>query len=484
MCVEGSVLVDKNLWHEHLRQACQRQIRSRVLAAFNSNIDAVVHITGDLMDSIKAGDATISWEMVAGGKAEDITAISSKEDLLIILKDCLAGGKSFHIVLENLSLLDWLDEYFVGARENMGGQAGIIANQMATLGVKSTVYTPLLSPKQARLFVDGVTTPMLAEGKMEIRPVSEAARSSDETKINWIFEYAKGETVGFGEEVVTTPRANRVILATRPKGSVMSFDSATAQHLPELGENIDVAFMAGYHYAEPMNSCGRTFEEFMADSVQQLHALKERNPNLVMHFEYVPMKRPDLEPEMLQTICQEIKSFGINENEIKRVLREYGYEAEMQAIEEDERAYSLYQGALRLFRHMQLDRIHLHNLGYYVLILKKPYPVSMTEARQSCLFASAVNAMKAQYGGYVERRKLKEASELALSDVGFRELAGLAEELKGEHPQAADLLTQGYLEFEDHYLVATPAHIVPNPVSTVGMGDTISSASYAAELGA
>ncbi len=480
--MEGVLLVDRNVWHEYLRQACQRKIGARVLAAFNTNIDAIVHITAELMEDLKAADETIEWKEVAKGTAEDIAAVTSKEELLVILKDCLSEGKSFHIVLENLSLLDWLDEYFTGARENMGGQAGIIANQMATLGAESAVYTPLLSPKQARLFVDSVTTPVVDGGKLQIQPVSQAARSDDETKINWIFEYAKGETVAFGSEVVTTPRANRVILATRPKGSIMSFDETIAQHLPALGESIDVAFMAGYHYAEPVCSDGRSFEEFMDDSVKQLHALKQENPDLVMHFEYVPMKWPELEPKMLQTICQEIKSFGINENEIKRVLREYGYEAEMEAIDEDERAYSLYKGALKLFRHMQLDRIHVHNLGYYVLVLKKPYPVSMMNVRQACLFASAVNAVKAKHGGYVKPEQLGEASQLPLSDVGFKELAGIAKELEGEHPEAAKLLERGYLEFEDHYLVVTPAHIVANPVSTVGMGDTISSASYAAEV--
>ncbi|NMB46635.1 MAG: hypothetical protein GX998_09530 [Firmicutes bacterium] len=472
----------KTLWHDYLQQACQRQIKARVFAAFNTNIDAIVHVTGELMDTINAKDKDISWEKVAQGSAEKINSIKSKEDLFIVLKDCLSGGKSFHIVLEDLSLLDWLDEHFAAAQESMGGQAGIIANQMASLGAQSMVYTPLLSPKQGRLFVDGVTTPIITDNRIAIQPVPEAVRPDDETKINWIFEYAKGEVIRFGKEVVTTPRANRVILATRPKGSVMSFDEATACHLAKLGENIDVAFMAGYHYAEPVNVDGRTFDQFMADAVNHLHALKDRNSDLVAHFEYVPMKRPELEPKMLQTICQEIKSFGINENEIKRVLREYGFDAEMQEIEDHERAYSLYKGALRLFQHMQLDRIHVHNLGYYVMILRKPYPVSMVEVRQSCLFASAVNAMKAKYGGYVKRDQLAEAGGLALSDEGFQQLMGMTHELKGEHPQAEDLLTNGYLEFDDYYLVVTPAHIVPNPVSTVGMGDTISSAAYAAEL--
>jgi ADP-dependent phosphofructokinase/glucokinase len=480
--VEGKILKHTTIWQDYARKACQRQLNARVLAAFNTNIDAVVHVTTELMEKITANDTSIDWKEVASGSADQITTVKSKEDLLIILKDCLSGGKSFHIVLDNLALLDWLDEHFTGARESMGGQAGIIANQMAALGAQSMVYTPLLSPKQGKLFAEGVTTPVVADDRLEILPVPEAVRKDDETKINWIFEYAKGEAIPFGEEVVTTPRANRVILATRPRGSVMSFDDRIAAHLPELGKNIDVAFMAGYHYAEPVNTDGRTFDEFMADSVHHLHALKEQNPKLVAHFEYVPMKMPELEPKMLEAICREIKSFGINENEIKRVLREFGFEAEMEEIERHERAYSLYKGALQLFGHLKLDRIHVHNLGYYVMLLRKPYPIAPDEVRQSCLYASSVNAMKAKYGGYVRPERLAEAAELELSDVGFEQLAGIAKELEGEHPQAASLLTDGYLEFDDHYLVVVPAHIVPNPVSTVGMGDTISSSSYAAEV--
>jgi len=33
----------------------------------------------------------------------------------------------------------------------------------------------------------------------------------------------------------------------------------------------------------------------------------------------------------------------------------------------------------------------------------------------------------------------------------------------------------------DHAVLIIPAHVVPDPVSTVGMGDTISSSAYAYE---
>jgi ADP-dependent phosphofructokinase/glucokinase len=44
-----------------------------------------------------------------------------------------------------------------------------------------------------------------------------------------------------------------------------------------------------------------------------------------------------------------------------------------------------------------------------------------------------------------------------------------------------EFLETGIYEGEDHYLLVVPAHVIPNPVSTVGMGDTISSTSFALE---
>lgn len=471
----------KKVWDEYLQQACDQRIKARVFAAFNTNVDAIVHVHGELVRKLIESDESIDWGRVNNLSIGDISSIKSKEEFMAVLKDRLFKGKSFHIVLENTDLLAWLDEHFTGVEESMGGQAGIIANQMAALGADSMVYTPLLSEKQANLFHKTVTTPVITEDGLSIKTARVAARPNDETKINWIFEYAANETFTFLGEVITTPRANRIILATRPRGSVMSFSREMARYLPQLGKRIDVAFLAGYHYAEPINVDGRTFGEFMSDTVEHLRSLKQGNPAIKLHYEYVPMKRPELESQMLKTISQEIKSFGINENEIKRVLKEYGFEEELAEIEREERAYSLYKGALKLWETMRLDRIQVHNLGYYVLVLRKPYPVPPEQVRQACLFASSVNAMKAKYGGYVMPEQLAEAAGTPLSDVGLEQLARLVEELKEERQDADKLLQEGYLEFADHYLLVTPAHIIPDPVSTVGMGDTISSSSYAME---
>ena len=71
---------------------------------------------------------------------------------------------------------------------------------------------------------------------------------------------------------------------------------------------------------------------------------------------------------------------------------------------------------LRLFR-SSASRLHLHNLGYYIVLIRKPYPVSPEKVRQACLFASAVNGVKAARG-----RCSWEAGQMAnvpLSEVGM-----------------------------------------------------------------
>ena len=45
---------------------------------------------------------------------------------------------------------------------------------------------------------------------------------------------------------------------------------------------------------------------------------------------------------------------------------------EVDELKTNERAFALYKGALRVMEQLAFERIQVHNLGYYVLVLKKP----------------------------------------------------------------------------------------------------------------
>ncbi|NMA62166.1 MAG: hypothetical protein GX956_09810, partial [Firmicutes bacterium] len=219
----------QTLWQNRVKKAVQNKIKTNTLAAFNTNVDVVVHLTQENLAPVET-DSRIDVQAVERLVDKEIVEINTEDEFLAVLLAALKEGKSHYIVLRNIHMLKWLEEKFTVRQESMGGQAGIIANQMAALGANSLVYTSLLSPKQGSMFFPEVQVPVV-NGKLATLNVMDAVRPQDHTKENWIFEYAKGEKFEICGQVITTPRANRVILATRPEGIIMGFSSTIEEHL-------------------------------------------------------------------------------------------------------------------------------------------------------------------------------------------------------------------------------------------------------------
>jgi ADP-dependent phosphofructokinase/glucokinase len=464
-------------WNAYLREAVATTIDCRVFSAFNANVDMVISVRPEDVAAICRDHP----ELLAGDHSRlPGRPVSTPGHFLALLEECLAAGKSYYDIVQ-AELGEWFLQYFPEHTEAMGGQAGIIANQMAALGGDAYVYNPVLSKLQAEMYDSRVKFPVTIEGALNWVPIRDGV-NSDWTKINYIFEYPKDTSYVFGDRVVTTVRANRIILGTRNPLAAMGFSEEMEAFLPEVGAAVDCGFMAGYHHGR-IEGRAETLEEFIQLSLRQLTALRSGNRNLRLHCEYLPMSNPEQESVLLKALIPRFHSFGINEAEIMRALDCLGFAEEAGEIARDERSFSLYQGALRLFREFGLPRLHLHNLGYYIVLIRKPYPVSPEKVRQACLFASAVNGVKAKQGGAVPWEAVGQMANVPLSEVGMSQLEAFAEEARQVgYPITSEFTSTGIMEREDHICILTPAHIVPNPVSTVGMGDTISSSAFAAEV--
>ena len=300
----------------------------------------------------------------------------------------MAAGKSYYDIVQ-AELGEWFLQYFPEHTEAMGGQAGIIANQMAALGGDAYVYNPVLSKLQAEMYDSRVKFPVTIEGALNWVPIRDGV-NSDWTKINYIFEYPKDTSYVFGDRVVTTVRANRIILGTRNPLAAMGFSEEMEAFLPEVGAAVDCGFMAGYHHGR-IEGRAETLEEFIQLSLRQLTALRSGNRNLRLHCEYLPMSNPEQESVLLKALIPRFHSFGINEAEIMRALclgfaEEAGRSLGMSGVP----AFI----NLRLFREFGLPRLHLHNLGYYIVLIRslscQPESVS--------LLVCAVNGVKAKQG--------------------------------------------------------------------------------------
>ena len=381
------------MWKYLLKQAVKTKLNCRVLAGFNANVDVVIKLNADMISDIIEREP----QVLENAPAEPTTVwpIKTNMEFMALLQECIKVGKSYYGVMDS-SLADWFNQVFAERTEAMGGQAGIIANQMAALGATSCVYCPVLSPKQASHFDERVLYPKV-NGKFAWISIRRAV-NDQWTKLNYIFEYAKGIKFKFGDQEIVSPRANRVILGTRNPKAAMGFDPVIEPHLAEVGQSVDLAFMAGYHHGR-IEGRAETLKEYIELSVNDLRRLRSANPKLKLHLEYVPMPNAADEVILLKEIAPLFTSFGINENEIRRLLDELGHPDLVADIVKGERAFSLYQGVLQIARELKVSRIQLHNLGYYVVVLMKPYEVDPAVVRQACLFASAVNGVKALQGG-------------------------------------------------------------------------------------
>ncbi len=465
------------VWQTYLQEAVtQTRLSARTFAAFNANVDVVIQVRPqDILNIEKE-----TPQALAEGPSTPPSPIETPEQFCCLLQECLGQGKSYYDVVD-IGMSDWFHKVFPQMTEAMGGQAGIIANQMAALEAPAYVYNPVLSAEQAAFYNENVQFPRIDDGRLHWVPIKEGVHDTW-TKVNFIFEYPKGETYEFPAGAITTPRANRIILGTRNPKAAMAFDETIEPLLPTVGETVDVGFMAGYHHGK-VTGRAEDLDSFLQLSLRQLGLLKQNHPTLRLHMEYVPMRTVADEKKLLWELVPNFDSFGINENEITKVLEEFGYAEEAKNIAENERAFTIYQGVLALSRELQVPRIHLHNLGYYIMLLKKPYPVSPEHVRQSCLFASAVNAVKAKQGGAVPLADLEQMEHEPLSDVGLQQLQDFADLATAAGlPVADDFVETGIFAGDDHYCLVVPAHIMPKPVSTVGMGDTVSSAAFAAEV--
>lgn len=465
----------ENLWHERVASAIEKPLNATTFAAFNVCIDAIVHFKPAHLDILQESVGAI--ELVDDVRPQ---LVETRAQFLSILVSALRMGKSLQCILDD-GLAQWFDETFVDRKEEVGGQAGIIANLMASLEAGSILYAPLMSPRQAAFFSDDVEFPVVRNGALALEQVSQAAEETAATKVNWIFEYAKGDVFEVGGEAITVPRANRVIFATRPSGLTMAFEPSYVPYLGPLASHVDVGFIAGYHNVSATMPDGRSALQYMDDEEANLGAMLAANPDLKLHLEYVTPKSAEFEIPMLERATRYIKSFGINENEIKLVLDRYGRAEELEGVKQCECAASLYRAGRALLDALNVDRIHIHNLGYYVMVCRTtPETTSRLKDAQvnGCLYATAAVSVKALYGGFATPDKLREVKRLRLSEIGFSQMTAFAQEFGlGE-----DFMETGIADMGDHYAILTPAFIVDRPVSTVGMGDTISSTSFTYEV--
>jgi ADP-dependent phosphofructokinase/glucokinase len=435
-----------------------------IFLAYNANVDALVRVDADLAE-------TLDPPADPAGEAKAPDRLGTKADLATAIARSMKRGEGNEIPMTP-SLAAELEDELTPDEQRMGGQAGIMSNLLSVLGASPVVYTYLLSETQRSMFQrpEAVRFPVVEDGQVDLRPVSEVT-NADRTKINWVFEFSEG-TEFFG---VRAAEDTRFIAASRP----MEFD-LTADDLDpvvdQVGEVVDGAILAGYHNLTP-DHVPDGYDERLLHGREFIRGLRSGGTSSIQ-VESAVTHDEALRDGIVGRILPEADVFGLDTHELDMFVADLDLDRsaapDVSAPERPDPSSILrrYRTLAALREHLGVDCLKLHAMDYHLAVLEAGGYRSPATVRRGLEFAAVAAAAKATHGRLTCVEDLETGLTVSPSESGHEAVEALAAAL-GEQSRDGTLAAPT--------VVACPNRVVEDPTSTVGIGDVVSSSSFALE---
>jgi len=414
-----------------------------IFVTFNSNIDAIVDVDSS-MEKLVPKDARPLK------KTNLCTPSDLFSGLLYSMKHCEAMEIGMSCNLEK-----WLHDNIKPKKLRMGGQAGIMGNHLAIMGITPIVYSPLISTEQKQLFRKDVLFFDNGITKWE------KLERDDPTKTNWIFQYKKGLNF-FG---VPAERGSRFIASSRMdrfrlNPIIVSFDT-------------DGAILSGFHSAKKKYYDGKNYMNQFRLFKNLALQLNQKGVPVHMEFGY----NPDMiiNKEMIK-LGAYADSIGLDEQELGNIMCAYGRKGLADRIHKGHEIVDLFEGIYLLAKKTNAPYIHLHGRGYFLTICRNDANLSPEDIKKSMEFAAVIAASYAKFD-IKKREDLLKGISVPESEVGLEKRNELGEALDA----TVDEEKTGIFSRGNFHAILVPNRTAKKVKDIVGLGDIISSSIFAME---
>jgi ADP-dependent phosphofructokinase/glucokinase len=451
-----------------VRELLEKARELSIYTAYNTNVDAIVYLNGEMVQRLID---EFGAEAVKKRIDEYPRQINEPLDFVARLVHALKTGKPMAVPLVNEELHSWFDSHFKYDIERMGGQAGIIANLLASLDFRRvTVYTPHLAKKQAEMFVNrpNLFYPVVENGRLTFKHPREAYRENDPLKVNRIFEFRAGMTFKLGDETITVPFSGRFIVSARFESIRIYTEPELKPFLPRIGEMSDGAILSGYQGIKLRYSDGKDANHYLKKAKEDIMLLK-REKDVKVHLEFASIQSRELRKKVIYNLFPLVDSVGMDEAEIAYVLSALGYDKLADRIFTYNRIEDTVLGGKILIDEMNLELLQIHTIYYIMYIAHADNPLSEGELRQSLELATTLAAARASLGEITSPDQISVGMSVPYNE-------------RGEYVKLRFEEAKRKLRTKEYKLVIIPTRLVQNPVSTVGLGDTISTGAFTSYL--
>ncbi|MEM2144132.1 MAG: ADP-dependent glucokinase/phosphofructokinase [Candidatus Jordarchaeaceae archaeon] len=453
------------------------------ITGLNANIDALKHVEGKEVERV-ISERGLESE-IQNGLVRPPREIKTFSDVLAGILFCAERGQGEEWFIWNSEITEMIRSVFGYDRLRMGGQCGIMTNVLALLNLRVIPNVVALPRIQAERFTTKggeIIIPRWEGNRIVFKKPLEAVREKDKALIHWIFEFDDEFTVKLNGETVKAPVENRFIATFDDENIKLKIDPAFREGTLKAISRVGTVILSGYHLLQRNYPDGSKPEEHIKNTINLIKLWREKNPEIRIHSELGFIANNEIRKSILKLLVPNVNSIGLNEGELADnlyTLRQRDGLEEIRALN----AVRIYQGAKKIMKKYHLSRIMIHNREYSLCLISSNYGIKPQSELYAMLFGALLAAALAYTGNFPtikDAEKALRSGKLRISEKALEEHQKLAAFLENEEGYPKEkFLKEGFTETEP-FTVFSPSMLI-EPKATVGLGDTLCSASLAAE---
>jgi len=484
----------------------------KILCGYNVNIDSVYRISGaEVSELLESFDRTEILEKIKNPPGK----IFSESDFVAGLAYCMKNGCGAEWLVFEQSVFEFLkSRYFEKSLIRMGGNAGIMANALSQLGA-SCVIPNVAVPSKTQLSLFSKKAIYFPDAPMQKKENSETKRNSgtdsekntdvvkdvvsnSQDPIHFVFDFSEGDTFSLYGTEIRIPRENRFIATCDHLNFKLfvnpAFEKYALQHVCE----IDGVLISGFHLLLENYSDGSSYKTILENALSQIRRWKAENDKLRIHLEFGHFASREIATSVFLDFAAISDSTGMNEDELAMLRHLHGIPAEDLLRMEVE---AVGNAACRLALRHGLKKLLIHTREFVLTAFKPDFRQnfgpnfrqnSKTDSNfdDSILQKIAGKKLEAlRFGvscagayaasGRLEGRKFaeEEASKLQESTFGRKQLELFLKAFNGK------VFGHGAYAFREGYILCMlPTLLSKSPLTTVGLGDTLTAGTFLREL--
>lgn len=403
----------------------------KIICAYTVNLDAVYNVRGQEI-------ARLSGNL----KPKNQEKITGLNDLLSALLFCMKEGSGDELPIEREYVGRTIEESFHW-EYRLGGNAGIMAGVLATLGAQPVLNAPAIGSRMAGLLHPGIRIPFSGSLK---EPV---AAAGDKEMIHFVFQFTEGQTVATSGGPIVSSKDNRLIATFDPLNSRLHSSPDFDAYCQEKIMDFDGAIVSGFHLV-PVSG----FKEIFDLKIEQISSWREANPELYVHAEMGAFHEPEIMEYLLERLP--VDSLGMNEDELAIVASlKPGWRGTMEAVQQ-------------LRDRLGMSRVAVHTRDYIISVMKG---LILPEREIEALTRGADAAAALAATGSVTGLPPEEVNPVGVDARDEFLRSGAVPSGRG-----------AYMSSGEETVCLVPSLLARQPKFTVGLGDTTTAAIFYEEI--